>query len=146
MKRAITGLPAWVGIVREAPVPAGDMDTPESVHALLKDRAEREEVEVMWVILLNTRNKIMACQEIGRGTLNCAVADARTIFRCAIAFNASAVIVAHNHPSGDPSPSADDIALTKCIQKAGDILYIKLLDHVILGMGKYASFRQLGLL
>lgn len=98
------------------------------VHEL-KDQPE----EVLILICLNVKNKVIGTFEVSRGSLSRAVVHPREIFKRALAVNASAIIIAHNHPSGEVSPSQADIDLTKKIDKGGEILGIKLLDHVIVG-------------
>ena len=83
---------------------------------------------------------------VSSGSLNASIVHPRELFQRAILANCAAVIVAHNHPSGDPSPSPEDIALTRKLVEAGELLDIPVLDHVILGYGRYTSFKENGLL
>ena len=83
---------------------------------------------------------------VSSGSLNASIVHPRELFQRAILANCAAVIVAHNHPSGDPSPSPEDISLTRKLIEAGELLDIPVLDHVILGYGCYASFKEKGLL
>jgi len=111
------------------------------------------EVEKFWVLCLNRRNRLRKRVEISSGTATAALAHPREVFRSAIRESAAAVVCAHNHPSGDPSPSAADIQLTRQLREAAAAVDIPLLDHVIIGrrsadpLGRgYYSFREAGLL
>jgi DNA repair protein RadC len=101
--------------------------------------------EELWVILLDTRNRVLATQTVYKGSLNSSMVRIAEIFRAAIEAPAAAIIVAHNHPSGDPSPSPEDIRVTKQIVEAGKLLDIELLDHLIIGNGRYISLKERGL-
>lgn len=111
------------------------------------------EVEKFWVLCLNRKNRLIQCVEITSGTATSSLAHPREVFREAIRESATAVICAHNHPSGDPAPSAADIKITRQLREAGQSVDITLLDHVILGttsadpLGRgYYSFRESGLI
>jgi DNA repair protein RadC len=111
------------------------------------------EVEKFWVLSLNRKNRLLKCQEISSGTAVSCLAHPREIFRAAISGGATAIVCVHNHPSGDPSPSAADIQLTRQLREAAAVVDIPLLDHVIIGrrgadpLGRgYYSFREAGLL
>ena len=97
-------------------------------------------------LALNTKNFLTAVLPVSSGSLNASIVHPRELFQRAILANCAAAIVAHNHPSGDPSPSPEDIALTRKLVEAGELLDIPVLDHVILGYGRYASFKEKGLL
>ena len=103
---------------------------------------EQEEVHTM---LLDSRNRLIASPMIYRGSLNSCNMRVGEVFREAIRQNAANIIVAHNHPSGDPSPSADDINVTRELVKAGKILGIELLDHLVLAQNKHVSLKERGL-
>ncbi|MCD6290299.1 MAG: DNA repair protein RadC [Anaerolineae bacterium] len=103
------------------------------------------EQEEMRVILLDTRNRVLAIETVYRGSLNSAVVRIGELFRAAIRSNCAAVILAHNHPSGDPSPSPEDIHLTRDAVRAGRLLGIEVLDHLIIGQGQYVSLKERGL-
>lgn len=147
----------WCRIVREpgAPVypsaagdvPDGIIHGPADVYRLLAERAHAEEVEVFWVLLLDSQSRVRAAQEVTGGILNSSLVHPREVFRLAIAYGAAGIIVAHNHPSGDPTPSADDRAITRQLVGAGRILDLPVYDHVIIGRpGSYVSFSEAGLL
>ncbi|MHC1770801.1 MAG: DNA repair protein RadC [Flexilinea sp.] len=98
--------------------------------------------EELWVLNLDTRHRIIATDRLYRGSLNNSPVRVSEVFQKPIVRNAAAVILVHNHPSGDPKPSAADIAVTKSIQQAGNLLEIKMLDHIIIGTGKYCSILE----
>jgi DNA repair protein RadC len=101
---------------------------------------------VFYVIILNTHSRVVSCQEVTRGTLNSSLVHPREVFRLAIAEGAAGIIVAHNHPSGDPTPSADDRAVTRQLVDVGKVLDIPVYDHVIVADGRYVSLAEAGLL
>lgn len=101
--------------------------------------------EHMRVMLLDTRNRVLKIETVYKGSLNAAIIRTAEIFRPAIKENAASIVIAHNHPSGDPSPSSEDIRATREIIKAGRMLGIDLLDHVIIGNNKYVSLKERGL-
>lgn len=127
------------------------IDTPELVYELLGAEMRALEKESLRVILLDTRYQLRAVEVISLGSVNESIAHPREIFRPAIAAAAYALIVAHNHPSGDPSPSAADHQLTRRLLEAAQLLQIKLLDHVIIGApgenrAPYFSFKEAGVI
>ena len=116
--------------------------TPEDVERLLKAKVRGLETEVFWSIHLNAKNVVVgAPRVITRGLLDASLVHPREVFREAVRAATAAVVVAHNHPSGDPSPSAEDVRVTKQLVEAGRVVDIKVLDHVILGCGDSAGAR-----
>jgi len=113
------------------------------LHALLDDSP----VERIYVLLLDGRNNVLAVEQIGQGGLHgCAIA-ARDVFRSAIVVGASAIVLGHNHPSGDPMPSQEDITLTTAVCAAGKVVGIPIADHVVVSPnGRHASMLLLGLI
>lgn len=105
-----------------------------------------EPVERFGIISLNTKNKITGIHIIGSGAIDKIYVEPREVFAAAIMNNAKSIIAFHNHPSGDPTPSQDDILITRRLKKAGDILSIKLLDHLITGEESYISLKEKGLI
>ncbi len=95
-------------------------------------------------VLLNTKNRIISIRQISEGSLTSAVVHPREVYAPAIVAHAAAILVAHNHPSGDPYPSIGDETLTIALTKAGDTIGIPLLDHLIIGDGRYYSFKEHG--
>jgi len=117
----------------------------EDAARLLWPLAEVEEQEVVWAILLGVQYHVLDIAEVTRGTITESLLHPREVFRAAILRGAACVIVAHNHPSGDPSPSQEDRATTRRLREAGRLLQIEVLDHIILGlMPRYHSFAQAG--
>jgi len=98
------------------------------------------------LVLLNSKNKVIAVKQISEGSVSSSIVHPREVFSPAVEFHAAAIIVGHNHPSGDPSPSSDDEILTEALAQAGQVLGIPLLDHLIIGDGNYYSFKSHGLL
>ena len=119
--------------------------SPEDVNALLGGEMALLDQERLRVLLLNTRNQVLAVNEVYKGSVSTALVRTAELFREAVRQNAPSVILVHNHPSGDPSPSPDDVVMTKQAIEAGTVLGIELLDHVIIGDRRYASLKQLGL-
>jgi len=105
---------------------------------------QEEAQEVFGVLVLNTKNKIVAVHEISRGSLNSSLVHPREVFKPAVLHNASAIICFHNHPSGDPEPSREDIEITKRLVEAGKIIGIEILDHIIVGDEEYVSLKERG--
>jgi len=101
--------------------------------------------EEMWVIVLDTRNRVMNLVQLYKGNVNSSQIRIGEIFRQALLDNAPSIIVAHNHPSGDPIPSVDDIDATRAIVQAGKLLDIEVLDHIIISNGGYFSLKERGL-
>jgi DNA repair protein RadC len=101
--------------------------------------------EYFLALLLNTRNQLIRAAEIAVGSLDSSIVHPREVFKEAISASAASVIFVHNHPSGDPEPSADDIGLTKRLAQAGQIVGIDVLDHIIIGDGRYISLKGRGL-
>jgi DNA repair protein RadC len=102
--------------------------------------------EEFHVLLLNTQNEVLRHLQVTRGTLDASLVHPREVFRAAITEAAASVVLVHNHPSGDPSPSAEDRAVTRQLRAAGQLVGIEVLDHVIVGEGRFASFAEMGML
>ena len=120
--------------------------TPDDVAAMLLPRFRYEPREHFLAVLLSTKNHVLKTAVISIGSLNASIVHPRELFREAINARAAAVILVHNHPSGDPSPSPEDAALTRKLAEAGKLLDIPVLDHIILGDGKYISLKEKGIL
>jgi DNA repair protein RadC len=126
------------------------LDNPEAVVALLQAHNLIMDVETLQVLLLNTRRRLIRVEAIANGTVDTLLVHAREVFRSAIMANASAIVLAHNHPSGDPTPSEADIKVTRDLIRAGQLLKIDVLDHVIIGRATperakgFSSLRELG--
>jgi DNA repair protein RadC len=130
----------------ESPV----LDTPAVVVDFMRETNRLKSVEYFQALLLNTRKKLIRAEEISRGLLDTLLVHPREVFRAAISANAAAVVLVHNHPSGDPAPSEADIKATRDLIRAGQLLKIEVLDHIIIGRAcagrdkDYSSLRELG--
>ncbi|MEE8345871.1 MAG: DNA repair protein RadC [Dehalococcoidia bacterium] len=113
-------------------------------NLLLADMALLEQ-EHLRVVLLNTRNQVLAVPEVYKGTVNTTQVRVSDLFRDAVREGCPAVIVVHNHPSGDPTPSADDVSMTRQLREAGSLLNIDVLDHIVLARNGFVSLREKGL-
>ena len=143
-RRTVGGL-----VVEEAPL----LSRAESVARYLNPVACALDVEKFWALCLNRKNRLLKIVEVTSGTATSALAHPREVFRAAIRESASAIVCAHNHPSGDPAPSAADVQITQLLREAAKTVEISLVDHVILGragadpLGRgYYSFREAGLM
>jgi DNA repair protein RadC len=147
---------ATLRLIREASFPAPDgfpeerapLRSPREVFAFMAPYAEREIAESFWILALDSQHRIAGGGPtvITRGILNSSLVHPREVFCAAIVAGAAAVILSHNHPSGDPTPSVDDRAVTDQLVAAGRLLDIPVHDHVIIGRGRYVSFAESGLL
>jgi DNA repair protein RadC len=117
---------------------------PEDAHRLVKKQLEGQDREHFLVILLSSKNAVIGIETVSVGTLNASIVHPREVLKPAVVNSAAAIVLAHNHPSGVPTPSQEDIAITKRIKKAGEILGIDVLDHVIIGDGAFQSLKELG--
>ncbi len=116
--------------------------SPQDVAALLQLEMGLLEQEHLRVVLLNTKNHVQGIREIYRGSVNASQIRTCEVFRDAVKENCPAIVVAHNHPSGDPTPSPEDIRVTRDLVSAGKLLDIDVLDHLVIGRNKYVSLRQ----
>lgn len=116
--------------------------SPADAAALVQYEMGALEQEQLRAILLDTRNKVIELVEIYRGTVNSAHVRISEIFTQAVRKNAPALILVHNHPSGDATPSPDDLALTKAVREAGTLLDIEVLDHLVVAQGSYTSMKE----
>jgi DNA repair protein RadC len=139
--------------LQDAPLEKHLGDTPQSIVTYLRGMLPTSarynpDTESFVVVFLNSRRRIIGFEIITNGTLDTLLVHAREVFKPAIVINAAAVVLAHNHPSGDPTPSEADIKVTRDLVKAGQLLKIEVLDHVILGdqqhQPPHCSLRELG--
>ena len=121
---------------------AKHITSPGDAAQYLMGQLRYETHECFVVLLLNTKNRIMRCQRVAEGSLSSAIVHPREVYAPAVTAHAASILVAHNHPSGDPYPSTEDRHLTLALSKAGDVLGIPLMDHVIIGDGRYYSFKE----
>jgi len=134
------------------PRPHQPVHDPATAAGLVREKMRDLDREEFRVVLLNTKNLLIRVADVSRGSLNASIVEPREVFKDAIAASAASVILVHNHPSGDPTPSSEDIAITKRLVKAGELLNISVHDHVILGhpttgrVTDYVSLKELGLM
>ena len=126
--------------------PGLSFNDPITIAKYYMEHLRHEEQEVLIVMLLDGKNHLIGEQTLSRGTVNATLITPREVFLEAMKFHAVSVILVHNHPSGDPTPSDDDIKITERVYRSGELLGVRLLDHVVIGDHKYVSFRELGLL
>lgn len=126
--------------------PKRPVRTPKDAVAVLHEMLGEEKREFFVAILLNTRHHVKHIQIVSIGSLATSIVHPREVFRYAIERSAAAIVLCHNHPSGETSPSEDDMDITQRLSKCGDLLGIEVLDHIILGTGEPFSFREQGLL
>ena len=125
---------------------APDFSTPQAIAEYVMEDMRVLPQEQLRAVYLSTKNQLIAVRTLTIGTINSSLAKSREVFRFAIQYNAAAVVLVHNHPSGDPAPSGADLAATERIRQAGDLIGIELLDHIIIGNNCYISFRESELL
>ena len=121
------------------------ISSPKDVLTYFKDMEDLRQEEIR-LIMLNTKNKIIAHKTISKGTVNASVVTPREIFFPAIKMMASSIILVHNHPSADVTPSSEDKNITEIVARSGNLINIKLLDHIIIGKNKIYSFKEAGLI
>lgn len=118
---------------------------PRDAYEFLRTEMEDLSQEQFRTIQLNTKNRIVSSTLLYQGTLNMTTLRVSEVFRDAIIDSASGIVLCHNHPSGDPTPSPEDVALTHEIVRAGDLLDIEILDHIVIGKGNFSSLREMGM-
>lgn len=123
-----------------------DFSKPSAVAAYAMEKLRHCQEEQFWTAMLNSKNRLISLGRISAGGLTSSLAEQRSVFRQAIEANAAAIILLHNHPSGDPEPSSEDIRITRIFADAGKIMGIPVLDHIIIGDGIYTSLCEQGLL
>lgn len=119
--------------------------SPGDAAALFMPVMSGQEQETVWVLLLDTRNREIDMKQVYQGSLNTSSIRVGELFRAAIRRNAAGIIVAHNHPSGDPAPSPEDVAVTRMLVEAGRLLDIPVMDHLVIGHARFTSLKERGL-
>ncbi len=123
------------------------VSTPEDVVALCSTQLRGLDREHFWALILSTKNRLLRMVEVSVGSLNASIVHPRELFKEAVRMSAASIVVVHNHPSGDPTPSGADLQLTRRLAKAGEVLGIELLDHIVIGDGgAHTSLRHMGVL
>ena len=115
---------------------------PEDAAHFAMPYFKQEQKEHFAILMLNTKNHVLGLQDISVGSLTASVVHPREVFETAIRHHSAAIILLHNHPSGDPTPSDEDISVTKKLVKAGDVMDVQVLDHIILGDGQFTSMKE----
>ena len=118
----------------------------EDVFRHFRDSLEKEKREMFYVVLLNNKNKKIRDVKISEGSLTASLVHPREVYNPVIRESAAAVIFVHNHPSGDPAPSQEDIEITRRLKEVGDVMGVRVLDHVVIGHDRYFSFSDKGML
>ncbi|MGH2447345.1 MAG: RadC family protein [Chloroflexota bacterium] len=118
--------------------------SPEDVASILQVQLSQLEQEEFWIVSLNIKNRVLDKRRVYVGSLNSSPVRIGDVFKEAVRAGSAAVVVAHNHPSGDPTPSPEDVHVTRDLVTAGKLLDIEVLDHLIIGRKKYVSLRRLG--
>lgn len=132
-------------LVLAAPEERPQIRSPGDAAALLLPELTGREQEHFWVLFLDTRNRVHGSEALYKGSINQSQVRVGEVFREAVRRNCAAIIVAHNHPSGDPSPSPEDVAVTRDLVAAGSLLGIEVLDHLVIGQQRWISLRERGL-
>jgi DNA repair protein RadC len=143
--RLISALELGTRLATEAADERPAIHSPADIAALVQQDMGLLEQEELWVLLLDTRNRLIGIDKLYRGSANSSQIRVGEIFKAAIRRNATAIAVVHNHPSSDPSPSPDDVAVTRAISEAGKLVDITLLDHLVIGREKFVSLKERGL-
>lgn len=124
------------------------MNSPKHIVDLMKDiyEMDKQAVEFVYMVALNSKSKVLGVYMVSKGTVNASILAVREIYMAALMMGAVNIVIVHNHPSGDNTPSNDDISSTKRINEAGNLIGIKLLDHIIIGNNQYHSMKEAGTL
>lgn len=130
----------------ETPQERPAVHSPADAAGMIQYEMSALEQEELWVLLLDTRNRMIHTEKVYRGSLNVSMVRVGELFKAAVRQNIASIIIAHNHPSGDPTPSPEDVALTRAVVKAGKLLDIEVLDHLVIGSGsRFVSLKERGL-
>ena len=138
-----------IQLVKERSLAYGSkrINCPQDAASITGDFLAGADREHFVVLCLDTKNNVNALNTVSVGTLNSSLVHPREVFKAAILANSNAIILSHNHPSGDPTPSREDLEITKRLVEAGNIMGIEVIDHVVIGeSGKYVSFKERGII
>jgi DNA repair protein RadC len=124
--------------------PGPHINGPRDAHRLMRPLLRNADREHFFAVLLSTKNHVLAVELISVGSLSASIVHPREVFKRAIVRSAAAMLLVHNHPSGDLTPSAEDVELTRRLMSAGELLGIRVLDHLIVGEHRYVSLREQG--
>lgn len=120
------------------------LSSPKDAATTFMALLQEESAEVFGMLCLSTKHRVIAYHEVSRGTLDSTLVHPREVFKAALLSNSAAIVVCHNHPSGDPTPTIDDMDVTRRLVVTGDLLGIPVLDHIVVGEGRYFSFKEGG--
>jgi DNA repair protein RadC len=122
------------------------LDSPAGVAAMARARLADRTTEELWLALVDAKNRLVGWERVGQGSVDEVAVPVREVLHAALRFEAHGVVLVHNHPGGDPQPSESDIRFTRRLDEAARAVGVRLLDHLVVASGGYASFRSLGLL
>ena len=122
-----------------SPFARRELGSAADVFAAFRDLCATADREHFWTVLLNTKHRIIGVEEAAKGSLTSTIVHPREIYKAVILANAAAAIFVHNHPSGDPAPSREDLEITRRLREVGELLGIRVLDHLVIGHGCYVS-------
>ena len=132
-------------INQEDPEKKPKIHSPQDAADMVMFKMNALDKEELWVLILDTRNRVIKTEELYRGSINSSQVRVAEIFNKAVKLNAASIIVVHNHPTGDPNPSTEDITLTRSLVDAGRLLDIEVLDHLVIGDNDFVSMKERGL-
>ena len=118
------------------------INSPQDAYHIINQYLKNVDREHFGILCLDTKNKVTAIHTVSIGSLNSSIVHPREVFKAAILSNSNSIVLFHNHPSGDPTPSREDIEVTKRLEEAGEVLGIEILDHVIVGEGRHISLKE----
>lgn len=142
VRRVVSSLVDWVAEGPHVVELGTAMATPDAAFSVLEPLLSDRPTEEFWCLLLDGRHRAIGVAQATVGTLTASLVHPREVFGPAVRMGAAAVVVAHNHPSGDPEPSSEDITVTRRLLEVGDLLGIPLLDHLVIGDGTFVSLRR----
>jgi DNA repair protein RadC len=122
------------------------INSPSDAAYMVMETMRNLKQEVLKIILVNTKNKVILTKDVSMGSINSSIVHPREVFMEAVRRSAASIVICHNHPSGDPTPSSEDINITHRLKECGKLLGIELLDHIIIGNGTYISLKEKGIL
>lgn len=122
------------------------ISSPSQLSEMLMNEMTDLSQEVLKLIMLNTKNEVIGVKDVFKGSLNTSIVHPREIFKEAVKRSSASIIICHNHPSGDPSPSKEDVNITMRLKECGSIMGISLLDHIIIGNKKFVSLKEKGII
>ena len=134
-----------IRLKKENPDLSAAISSPEDAAELVRYEMQALDQEHLWVILLDTRNRKIEVDKVYKGSLNASMVRVGELFKKALQRSAAGIILAHNHPSGDPTPSPEDAALTRAAIQAGKLLDVEVIDHLVIGRNSYISMKEKGL-